>query len=145
MDRIISCASRVSWLGTPQGIDLSVITRAVWASEKLHPEVLSFKDRIQFLCTVQERTEGRRERYGVSDLYYKPETEEQADIDSMLSIISTGGWTVPPYGPVETLARDLFTNKSGNQSLQVSAARSVCFDQLNAGIVPDVKLYCKKI
>lgn len=66
MDRIISCASRVSWLRTPQGIDLSVITQADWASEKLHPEELSFKDRIQFLCTVQGMTEERRERDTVS-------------------------------------------------------------------------------
>lgn len=105
MDCIISCASRVSWLGTPQGIDLSVITQAVWASEKLHPEVLSFKDRIQFRCTVQESTERRGGwgGYNVSDLYYRPETQEQTDIDSMQSIISTGGLTLHLYDPVEIL------------------------------------------
>lgn len=100
MDRIISCASRVSWLETPQGIDLSVITQAVLASEKLHPEVLSFKERIQLLFIVQDRTEGRRERgregYGVSDLCYRPDTGEQTDIDIMLSVISNRGLNLPP-------------------------------------------------
>lgn len=110
MDRIISCASRVSWLETPQGIDLSVITQAVLASEKLHPEVLSFKKRIQFLSTVQDRAEGRKvggregERYGVNDLYSRPDTEEQTDIDMMPSVISSGGLNLPLYDPVETLA-----------------------------------------
>lgn len=51
-----------NWLGTSQGIDLSVITQAVSCfRKKLHPEVLNFKDRIQFCCTAQERVkEGGR-------------------------------------------------------------------------------------
>lgn len=58
MDRIISCASRVSWLETPQSIDLSVITQAVLALEKLPPEVLNFENRIKYRCGdwSQERT-----------------------------------------------------------------------------------------
>lgn len=40
--------------GDTTSIDPSVITAAVWASEKLHPEVLSSKGRIQFLCSVRE-------------------------------------------------------------------------------------------
>lgn len=64
MDRIISFASRVSWLETPQGIDLSVITQAVLASEKLHSEVLSFENKIQFLSRDQ-----RRERDMVSEIF----------------------------------------------------------------------------
>lgn len=99
MDRIISCASRVSWLGTPQGIDLSVITQAVWASEKLHPEELSFKNRIQFLCTVQARIEGSRERDMVSVIFTTGLKQEQTNIDSILSIITTGGLTLPLCDP----------------------------------------------
>lgn len=86
MDRIISCASRVSWLETPQGIDLSVITQAVLASEKLHPEVLSFKKRIQFLSTVQDRAEGRkvggRERDTVSMIFIRGQTQKSRQIST---------------------------------------------------------------
>lgn len=67
MDRIISCASRVSWLETPQSIDLSVITQAVLASEKLHPEVLSLENRIKYMC----RTEVRKERWCWEALWEK--------------------------------------------------------------------------
>lgn len=77
MDPIISCASRASWLETPQRIDLSVITRAVLASEKLHAEVLSFENEIQFLSREQ-----RRERDMVSVIF---------------TIFGSGGHNLPLY------------------------------------------------
>lgn len=102
LDCIISCASRASWLGTPQGIDLSVITRAVGASEKLHPEVLSFKDRSDFVAQRSRGLGEGGEKYSVRELYYSPEIEEQIDIDSMQSINRCGGLTLHLYEAART-------------------------------------------
>lgn len=76
MDRIISCASRASWLETPQAIDLSIIAQAVLALENFILKCLALRPGYSVLQGI-----GKEKRRGIKCLYNKPETEEQRDID----------------------------------------------------------------
>lgn len=51
-----------NWPATPPGIDLSVITQAVWASEKLHLEVLSLRTGSNFFARCKRGRGGQRRR-----------------------------------------------------------------------------------
>lgn len=86
------------------------------------------------------RKEGERE--GVTDLYCRPETENKTNIDSKLSIISTGGLAVPPCDPPVLGLRtdESVSTQTQKQSLYVVSCYHIGLVCSAAEVVADAKI-----